>query len=244
MWLACCLGAVVALSAVGLRFLDYSNDLGLMLPSDPGVQRTMRFLRESNLSREVIVSLALTDDNRTTRDLVAATDRFIGSIRTPLVTDVSGTLSGGDAMAGMTAFLRYTPQILSAESFSVLTNRLTPDGVRGRLKTIYLQCLAPMSFAMPFMRADPLGSSDGLLRDVSRMFDSLAAASTLIGAGALLFARHPTLLSVGATLVTGVLAGYITSLRVIPPIYRLWIAPSEHRKTHAILPSEEKGGPV
>jgi len=53
---------------------------------------------------------------------------------------------------------------------------------------------------------------------------TFAAATTLIGAGVLLFARHPLLFSVGVTLVTGVLSGYIASLIVIPPLFRLWIS--------------------
>jgi predicted exporter len=52
---------------------------------------------------------------------------------------------------------------------------------------------------------------------------TFAAVTTLIGAGALLFARHPLLFSVGVTLVTGVLSGYLSSLIVIPPLFRLWI---------------------
>ncbi len=52
---------------------------------------------------------------------------------------------------------------------------------------------------------------------------TFSAVSTLIGTGALLFARHPILFSVGVTLVTGVLSGYLSSLIVIPPLYRLWI---------------------
>ncbi len=52
---------------------------------------------------------------------------------------------------------------------------------------------------------------------------TFAAATTLIGAGALLFARHPLLFSVGVTLLTGVLSGYLSSVIVIPPLYRLWI---------------------
>lgn len=171
------LAALVVAASVGLRFLGYSNDLGLMLPSDPGVQRTMRFLRESNLSREIVISLALRDGAYTTRDLIQATDRLIGSIHTPLVTEVTGTLVGSDAMQDMSAFLRYTPQLLSDEAFAAMTNRLTADGVRGRCKAIYLQCLQPVSsFTVPFMRADPLGASDGLLRDFSKLFASLGYA--------------------------------------------------------------------
>lgn len=49
---------------------------------------------------------------------------------------------------------------------------------------------------------------------------TFAAATTLIGAGALLFARHPMLFSVG---VTGVLSGYLSSVIVRPALNRLWI---------------------
>ena len=51
---------------------------------------------------------------------------------------------------------------------------------------------------------------------------TLAAVTTLIGAGVLLFAQHPVLFSIGVTLVTGVLSGYLSSLLIIPAAYRLW----------------------
>jgi predicted exporter len=53
---------------------------------------------------------------------------------------------------------------------------------------------------------------------------TLAAVTTLIGAGVLLFAQHPVLFSIGVTLVTGVLSGYLSSLLIIPVLYRLWKA--------------------
>jgi predicted exporter len=48
---------------------------------------------------------------------------------------------------------------------------------------------------------------------------TLSALTTLIGAGALLFARHPLLFSIGSTMVTGVLAGYLSSMLVLPSLY-------------------------
>ena len=51
---------------------------------------------------------------------------------------------------------------------------------------------------------------------------TLAAVTTLIGTGVLLFARHPVLFSIGVTLTSGVLAGYLSSLLIIPALYRLW----------------------
>ena len=52
---------------------------------------------------------------------------------------------------------------------------------------------------------------------------TLSALTTLIGAGALLFARHPLLFSVGLTMVTGVLAGYVSSMLVLPSLYHRFV---------------------
>jgi uncharacterized protein len=57
------------------------------------------------------------------------------------------------------------------------------------------------------------------LRAGTRTAVTLSAATTLVGAGALLFARHPMLFTIGLTLVTGVLSGYISSMLVVPSLY-------------------------
>ncbi len=49
----------------------------------------------------------------------------------------------------------------------------------------------------------------------------LSAWTTLVGAGALLLARHPVMFDIGVTLVTGVGAGYLCALWVVPALYRL-----------------------
>ncbi|MCK4389440.1 MAG: MMPL family transporter [Desulfobacterales bacterium] len=61
------------------------------------------------------------------------------------------------------------------------------------------------------------------LRTGTRMAVTLSALTTLIGAGVLLFAKHPVLFSIGITLVTGVSVGYVASLIVVPALYRLWL---------------------
>jgi predicted exporter len=52
---------------------------------------------------------------------------------------------------------------------------------------------------------------------------TLSAVTTLIGTGVLLFARHPILFSIGATMVTGVLAGYVSAMFVVPALYRRFL---------------------
>ena len=167
-------GILILASLVGLKFLTYSTDIALMLPSDAGVQRTMRFLHESSLSQEVVLSLALDETQHTTENLIQAVDQLAGTLESPLISEVTSTFAGGDVMTEMTAFRRYTPQLLSPDAFSAMTNLVTPSGVQERLKGMYRQCLTPSSvFTVPFMRNDPLGVADGPLRDIGRLFSSL-----------------------------------------------------------------------
>ncbi len=63
-------------------------------------------------------------------------------------------------------------------------------------------------------------SSKYVLRVGTRLAVFLSAFTTIIGAGALLFADHPVFFTIGATLVTGVLGGYIASILVVPALFR------------------------
>lgn len=51
---------------------------------------------------------------------------------------------------------------------------------------------------------------------------TLSAGTTLIGAGSLLFAQHPTLFYVGSTVVIGITTGYLVSMLVVPALYSLF----------------------
>jgi predicted exporter len=50
----------------------------------------------------------------------------------------------------------------------------------------------------------------------------MAALTTIVGATVLLFARHPVLFSIGITLFSGLISGYLVSQLVVPILYRLW----------------------
>lgn len=56
---------------------------------------------------------------------------------------------------------------------------------------------------------------------------TLSALTTLVGAGVLLFAKHPILFSIGLVLVVGVLSGYLTAFFVIPSLFKLFFYKKE-----------------
>ncbi len=57
----------------------------------------------------------------------------------------------------------------------------------------------------------------GTTRDTATAV-TLSAVTTVLGAGVLLFARHPALFSIGLTLVVGVATGYLCAIGVVPPL--------------------------
>src|SRR3989304_5877290 len=50
---------------------------------------------------------------------------------------------------------------------------------------------------------------------------TLCTVTTVMGAGVLIFARHPALFSVGSTMVIGVSTGFLSSLFVVPKLCEL-----------------------
>ncbi|MCP4353043.1 MAG: hypothetical protein GY795_46930 [Desulfobacterales bacterium] len=46
--------------------------------------------------------------------------------------------------------------------------------------------------------------------------------TTVMGAGALLFASHPVMFSIGVTLVSGVVAAYLSAVFCIPAFQRVF----------------------
>ena len=52
---------------------------------------------------------------------------------------------------------------------------------------------------------------------------ALCTVTTVIGAGVLVFAKHPALSSVGMTMVIAVVAGFFSSVMVVPKLYQLTV---------------------
>ncbi|MCX5698234.1 MAG: MMPL family transporter [Candidatus Omnitrophica bacterium] len=167
------LGLVILACLIGLKFIKYNNNIELMLPADSQVQQSMRFLRESNFSDKLVISLKLNGQKHSTDDLILATDKLINSIDSPLVKQVIGSVSSANFMQEMIFFLQYSPQLLGTESLIKLKNLLQPPGIKERLSFIYRQSLTPgSSLLMPFLRADPLNLSSEILGNIGKLSQS------------------------------------------------------------------------
>ena len=164
------LGLLILTCLISLKFVKYNNNIELMLPADSQVQQSMRFLRESNFSDKLVISLKLNDATHSTDDLILATDKLIDSINSPLVKQVIGNISSANFMQEMIFFLQYSPQLLGPESLIKLKTQINPTGIKERLSFIYRQSLTPQSaLLIPFLRADPLNLSSNLLGSIQKL---------------------------------------------------------------------------
>ncbi|MBU0477904.1 MMPL family transporter [bacterium] len=165
---------IIIFAAIGLRFISFDNNIELMLPANPEILRSMRFLRDSNLSDKVILSLKLKSSKYTTQDLIQAVDQLEKALKPPLITDVISGISKADLVQEMHLFMRYVPQLLNEQALSKIDRQITPEGVKTSLSRNYQQLLTPGSgFVMPFIRSDPLGIKSGFLANIGKLSSSL-----------------------------------------------------------------------
>jgi len=134
-WLVAVLTAVVIIAAViGLKSVSFDNNIELMLPGNDEVYRSIRFLRESNLSDKVILSLGLKSSEYTTKDLIAAVKKIEESLGPPLVTDVISGIPENNVVEEMLELLKYAPQLIDEPNLLLIEKQINPSGVKESLQ--------------------------------------------------------------------------------------------------------------
>lgn len=171
---------VIAASVTGIFFISFDNDIELMLPDNAGIRRSMRFLRESNFSNKIIISLGLNDSAHTETDLIREVDRLAQSLNPPLISDVMYSVSESETAKEMIDFLKYTPQLTDEKTLEKIDSQLNDNGIKSILQKNYRQLLSPSSmFITPILRSDPLGIKTGLLSALQKLSSSTGYEVTI-----------------------------------------------------------------
>ncbi len=148
---------LTAFAASSMIFVRYEGNIDLMLPPDKDIVRSMDFLRDSNLSDKMIISLALTDSAKTKKDLFLAVDQLVASLQPPLFSKV---ISGFSVSGVMDEFsvLQYGPHVLGEQDMARIADLITPEAVAAKMRGIYQQSMRPEGiFTASLSRSDPLG---------------------------------------------------------------------------------------
>ncbi len=155
-WVLLGVAIITALSMAGLSFIRYEGNIDLMLPPEKDITRSLQFLRDSNLSDKIVISLAITAPDKGKKELFQAVDQLAAALKPPLFTKVMSGISMAGALEEFSV-LQYAPQILGEEELARIDQTITAPFVSAQLKKIYLQSFRPESIFMSSLsRTDPL----------------------------------------------------------------------------------------
>lgn len=171
------LAVAAALAGAGIWFLvsrPLDDRLDAMLPQDPELMRSMKLLDDARLSGKVIVEVR-NPSNAVPHDaFVVALDRLTAELRSPLISRV---VTPGAAMPSpddLKAFSTFAPQMLGADAYPELEQRVTPEGADRALKGIRRTLMTPQSMAMSgWFRSDPLGARATALKPLQALGSSM-----------------------------------------------------------------------
>ncbi|MDP8266450.1 MAG: MMPL family transporter [Candidatus Aceula meridiana] len=165
---------VLLISVFRLFSASFNNDVELMLPKDAEFSRSLKFLRESDFSDKIVLSLHLKGEDKTVADLIKAADQLKNSLKSPLIRKIEEGIVENEVLGDIEEFLGYVPQIVSAEDLFAVEKEINPKNVKERLKQGYKNMLSMNSMFMKyFIQNDPLGFKTKYLRKIKDLAESI-----------------------------------------------------------------------
>ena len=156
-WVLLLVLVITAAAGTGLFFTRFEGNIDQILPPDKEIARSMDFLRGSSFSDKVIISIALTDPSKTSKELFLAVDQLSASLTPPLFMKVTSGFSVANVMDEFSV-LQYAPQVLGTKDLEAIDRLINVETVSRKMRGIYMQSMRPESvFTSSMSRSDPLG---------------------------------------------------------------------------------------
>ncbi|MFA5362113.1 MAG: MMPL family transporter [Candidatus Omnitrophota bacterium] len=167
--------ALIILSAAGVFFIRYDNDIARMLPADQALVRIMGFFREAHFSDKVMLDVRLVDERAGEDALHAAVDSIsAGLTDSSFVRKVTASIDQPEVMRQIPAFFGYLPGLFSVTEAGMVQERLTSEGVHRSLAGLWRQAMIPgASSGTSFARIDPLGIAAPFWRNLEQLTGAL-----------------------------------------------------------------------
>ncbi|MGD0463269.1 MAG: MMPL family transporter [Tepidisphaeraceae bacterium] len=167
-WMAICIFAVAAASAVGWLRLRVDSSLEPLLPEGSQAKQTVLFLRDSSFAANAVLWFRLTGSGSVS-DLIAAADATEKRLDPRLINRVIQPPSESNAVDQAIGLLDHAGELLDPNDLADLQKATTPEALRKRMREIFVQLVKPQgSFLQQIIRRDPLGVSARIL---SRLYD-------------------------------------------------------------------------
>ncbi len=142
---------------LAVRPLD--DRLDAMLPQEPTLLQSMQVLEDAKLSGRVILHVVSVDPAFPHGDFVAAMDRLVAELPSPLVSRIVVPATAMPTPGDMRELATFAPQLLGPETYADLERRLGDEEIDLSLAAIRRTMMSPHSIPMAeWFRRDPLGA--------------------------------------------------------------------------------------
>ena len=141
-WMAICIFAVAAISAVGWTRLRVDSSLEPLLPENSQAAQTVLFLRDSSFAANAVLWFRL-PGNGSVSDLIAAADATEKRLDPRLINHVIRPPSESSAVDQAIGLLAHAGELLDQNDLADLQKATTPEALRKRMRECYVQLGKP-----------------------------------------------------------------------------------------------------
>lgn len=167
-------GLILIFSIFKLFTIPFNNNVELMLPQNEEFSKSLNFLRESNFSDKIILSLSLNTDDKTVDDLLDTAEQLKNSLKSPLIENVESGVEENNILEDIKEFLEYVPQIITEDELLEIDKEINVKNVKSKLKEGYNKMLSINSmFVSDFIQNDPLNIKTQYLQKLKALVDSI-----------------------------------------------------------------------
>ncbi len=160
---------IIAGSLLRIAGLHFVNDIAIMLPDSPDIDRTLKFINESDMSDTIAFSISCKGPSD--KNLLALTDSFSLKLKKiPAITNVVTGVENFDFSKVKKDFAELLPLLLKKKEYSLFNNIEKKDYIDDHVRQMFIILTTPgSSFLQNSMNTDPFSWSDYLLKKLEKL---------------------------------------------------------------------------
>jgi len=170
--IACAIITTIAI--LGLISIKMDNDVALMLPNNPQLNKSLKFLRESELSGKIIISLNIQTKQKSPQtQLIKQIDKLTPKLKHKYISKTISKLPN-ITLEDTLLYLNYTPQLTNKKELQTIKKQINDKYINQQMKQNYQILASPTAiFMKKLIINDPLRWKQKHLKKLNQLSKSL-----------------------------------------------------------------------
>ncbi|MCP4106699.1 MAG: hypothetical protein GY749_14365 [Desulfobacteraceae bacterium] len=160
---------VLILSLIRISQTSFVNDVAIMLPDSPEINRFFDFINNSDMADTIVFSITLKDTSN--KNLLSLTADFSDKLKTVSgITDVVTGVENFDIAKVRLDLAKLLPLLVSKSDYNLFKDIEKSEYIKNRVKLMFIMLTTPgSSFLQDSVNTDPFGWSDHMLKKLETL---------------------------------------------------------------------------